>query len=91
MAASQLASEIYKFRMQTCEYDPPPPVPPDGRFHVRVRFSQPGEFVLRATALDGVLWANRDLHVTVNEADWRHLTPCVGHCSCWRRSRSSVA
>ena len=49
--------------------DPPPPVPPDGRFEVRVWFSQPGEFVLRATALDGVLWANRDLHVTVKEAD----------------------
>ncbi len=48
--------------------DPPPPVSPDGRFNVRVRFSQPGEFVLRATALDGVLWANRNLHVTVNEA-----------------------
>ena len=46
--------------------DPPPPAPKDGRFEVRVEFSEPGEFVIRATALDGVLWNDDDVTVTVN-------------------------
>ncbi len=46
--------------------DPPPPAPEDGRFEVRVEFSEPGEFVVRATALDGVLWNDEDVTVTVN-------------------------
>ena len=45
--------------------DPPPPVPADGRFDVRAWFGRPGAFVLRAAAIDGVLWTTRDLHVTV--------------------------
>lgn len=45
--------------------DPPPPVPADGRIDVRARFSRPGRFVLRAMALDGVLWRTQDLDVTV--------------------------
>lgn len=46
--------------------DPPPPVPPDGKLDVRAWFSRPGRFVLRAMALDGVLWSTRDVTVTVN-------------------------
>ena len=45
--------------------DPPPPPPSDGAFEVRVGFSEPGEFVIRATALDGVLWTDQDVTVTV--------------------------
>ena len=46
--------------------EPPPPVPADGRLDVRARFSRPGQFVLRAMALDGVLWSTHDVAVTVN-------------------------
>mgnify|MGYP001249020642 FL=1 len=46
--------------------NPPPPAPTDGRFEVRVEFSESGEFVIRATALDGVLWNDEDVTVTVN-------------------------
>ena len=48
--------------------DPPPPVPPDGKFDVRAWFSRPGRFVLRAMALDGVLWSTQDVTVTVHGA-----------------------
>ena len=47
--------------------DPPPPPPPDGVFDVRVTFSQPGAFVLRAIALDAVLSSTQDVTVTVRE------------------------
>ena len=46
--------------------DPPPPVPADGRIDVRARFSRPGKYVLRAMALDGVLWSTQDITVTVD-------------------------
>ena len=46
--------------------DPPPPVPSDGKLDVRAWFSRPGRFVLRAMALDGVLWSTQDVTVTVN-------------------------
>ena len=46
--------------------DPPPPVPADGKLDVRAWFSRPGRYVLRAMALDGVLWSTRDVTVTVN-------------------------
>ena len=46
--------------------DPPPPVPPGGKFDVRAWFSRPGQFVLRAMALDGVLWSTQDMTVMVN-------------------------
>ena len=46
--------------------DPPPPAPEDGRFAGRVEGSEPGECVIRATALDGVLWNDEDVTVTVN-------------------------
>lgn len=48
--------------------DPPPPVPADGRFDTRAWFSRPGTFVLRAMALDGVLWSTQDVTVTVHGA-----------------------
>ena len=48
--------------------DPPPPVPPDGKLDVRAWFSRPGRFVLRAMALDGVLWSTQDVTVTVHGA-----------------------
>ena len=48
--------------------DPPPPVPADGKIDVRAWFSRPGRFVLRAMALDGVLWRTHDVTVTVNDA-----------------------
>ena len=48
--------------------DPPPPVPPDGRIDVRAWFDRPGRFVLRAMALDGVLWRTHDVTVTVHDA-----------------------
>ena len=43
----------------------PPPPPADGAFEVSVGFSEPGEYVIRATALDGVLWTDQDVTVTV--------------------------
>ena len=43
----------------------PPPLPPDGRFPVTVKFSQPGEYVLRAQAHDGGLKDVADVAVTV--------------------------
>jgi hypothetical protein len=43
----------------------PPPVPPDGRFPVSVRFDSPGTYVLRVMAHDGGLQATRDVTVTV--------------------------
>jgi hypothetical protein len=44
-----------------------PPVPPDGKFPVRVTFSTPGTFVLRAMAHDGGLMTTQDVTVTVKE------------------------
>ena len=46
--------------------EPPPPVPADGRIDVRAWFDRPGRFVLRAMALDGVLWSTQDVTVTVH-------------------------
>jgi hypothetical protein len=46
----------------------PAPVPPDGRFPVRARFSAPGTFVLRAMAHDGGLMTTQDVTVTVKDA-----------------------
>ncbi len=34
-------------------------------FDVRVSFSEPGEYVIRGMALDGVLWTDQDVAVTV--------------------------
>lgn len=44
----------------------PPPLPPDGKFPVRVTFAQPGTFVVRVLAHDGGLGATQDVTVTVN-------------------------
>ena len=43
----------------------PPPLPPDGRFPVTVKFSEPGEYVIRAQAHDGGLKDVADVAVTV--------------------------
>ena len=43
----------------------PPPLPPDGRFPVTARFSEPGEYVIRAQAHDGGLKDVADIAVTV--------------------------
>src|SRR5262249_51992812 len=44
---------------------PPPPLPPDGKFPVRVTFRTPGTFVLRVLAHDGGADATEDITVTV--------------------------
>jgi hypothetical protein len=43
----------------------PPPVPADGRFPVKVTFSAPGTYVIRALAHDGGLEAAQEVTVTV--------------------------
>jgi hypothetical protein len=43
-----------------------PPVPPDGRYEVKVTFSEPGTYVLRARADDGALASDEDVTVTVS-------------------------
>src|SRR5205814_9251580 len=45
-----------------------PPLPPDGKVPVRVTFSTPGTFVLRAMAHDGGLVTTQDVTVTVKGA-----------------------
>jgi hypothetical protein len=44
----------------------PPPVPPDGKFPVRVTFDKPGTYVLRVMAHDGGLMNTEDVTVSVN-------------------------
>ena len=44
----------------------PPPVPPDGKWHVRATFSEPGTYVLRCQAHDGGLSATEDITVVVD-------------------------
>ena len=46
----------------------PPPLPPDGKFPVKVTFSSPGTFVVRVMAHDGGLQSTEDVTVTVNPA-----------------------
>jgi hypothetical protein len=43
----------------------PPPLPPDGKFPVKVRFHAPGVFVIRMLAHDGGLQDYQDVTVTV--------------------------
>jgi len=43
----------------------PPPLPPDGKHSVRVTFSDPGTYVLRARADDGALTGDDEVTVTV--------------------------
>lgn len=43
----------------------PPPLPPDGKFPVKVTFSAPGKYVVRVMAHDGGLDHTRDITVTV--------------------------
>ncbi len=43
----------------------PPPLPSDGRHQVKVTFSEPGTYVLRARADDGALTSDEDVTVTV--------------------------
>ena len=45
----------------------PPPVPPDGRYPVKVTFSAPGEYVIRVMAHDGGLASTKDVTVVVTE------------------------
>lgn len=42
-----------------------PPIPPGNRWVVEATFSQPGTFVLRALAHDGLAWGSEDVTVTV--------------------------
>jgi hypothetical protein len=46
----------------------PPPLPPDGKFPVRLTFRSPGTFVIRVMAHDGGLQATQDVTVTVSAA-----------------------
>ena len=46
----------------------PPPLPPDGRFPVRVTFGSPGAFVLRALAHDGGFGSIQEVTVNVHPA-----------------------
>lgn len=43
----------------------PPPVPPDGKFPVKVTFDKPGTYVLRVMAHDGGLMNTQDVTVSV--------------------------
>jgi hypothetical protein len=43
----------------------PPPLPPDGKFSVNVRFHSPGTYVIRLLAHDGSLQTAEDVNVTV--------------------------
>jgi hypothetical protein len=45
----------------------PPPMPADGKISVRATFSQPGTYVLRATADDGALTGYDEVTVTVTK------------------------
>jgi len=44
----------------------PPPVPPDGKYPVKVTFGAPGTYVLRVMAHDGGLMSTQDVTVTVS-------------------------
>ena len=44
----------------------PPAVPPGGRYVVSATFRQPGQFVLRALAHDGLAWGYQDVTVSVS-------------------------
>jgi hypothetical protein len=44
----------------------PPPLPPDGRFPVRVTFGAPGDYVLQVMAHDGGFGVTQSVRVTVN-------------------------
>jgi hypothetical protein len=43
----------------------PPPVPEGARYVVNATFRQPGSFVLRGLAHDGLAWGSQDVTVTV--------------------------
>lgn len=43
----------------------PPPLPPDGKFPVKVTFGAPGDFVVRVMAHDGGVATYKDVNVTV--------------------------
>jgi hypothetical protein len=45
----------------------PPPMPPDGKVPVKVTFSEPGTYVLRALADDGALTGGDSITVTVTK------------------------
>ena len=44
----------------------PPPLPPDGKFPVKVTFRSPGTYVVRAMAHDGGLQRTQNVTVTVS-------------------------
>jgi hypothetical protein len=44
----------------------PPPVPPDGKYAVKVTFATPGTYVVRVMAHDGGLMSTEDITVTVS-------------------------
>ena len=43
----------------------PPPIPPDNTWSVRVTFHEPGEYVVRAHATDGLFFTNENVTFTV--------------------------
>ena len=43
-----------------------PPVPPEGKYVVTATFAEPGTYVLRARADDGLLTSDDDVTVTVS-------------------------
>ncbi len=53
----------------------PPPVPPDGKFPVKITFNAPGTYVVRALAHDGGLDASHDVVVNVGPSGSEALNP----------------
>jgi hypothetical protein len=45
-----------------------PPVPPDGKWVTQITFEQPGTYVLRCLAHDGIVGASGDVTVNVSDA-----------------------
>jgi hypothetical protein len=43
----------------------PPPVPSDNTWRVRVTFTEPGQYVVRAHATDGLWYSNENVTFTV--------------------------
>jgi hypothetical protein len=53
----------------------PPPLPPDGKFPVKITFNAPGTYVVRALAHDGGLDASHDVVVNVGPSGSAALNP----------------
>ena len=42
-----------------------PPVPPDNKWHIETKFTEPGTYVVRCQAHDGLLVSKQDITFTV--------------------------